>query len=70
MSSRRTYKYHLKVDGKVVLSDITDDLDRREREHRRRWPTGRIEQVGKPTTHREAWDWKQRQLEERYGRTG
>ena len=70
MSSRRTYKYHLKVDGKVVLSDITDDLDRREREHRRRWPTGRIEQVGEPTTHREAWDWKQQQLEERYGRTG
>ena len=70
MSSRSMYKYHLKVDGKVVLSDITDDLDRRQKEHQRRWPTGRIEKVGRATTHRSAWEWKQRQLEERYGRTG
>lgn len=68
MSSRSTYKYHFKVDGKTVLSGITNDLKRREQEHRRRWPTGQIEQVGPPTTHEEAWDWNQKQSEERYGR--
>ena len=68
MTPRNTYKYHLKVDGKVVLSDITNDLKRREKEHRRRWPTGRIEKVGRATTHAKAWHWKQQQTEERYAR--
>ena len=57
----RTYKYRFKVGGKVVHCGFTLDLERREREHRHRWPTGRIEQVGSPTTHEEAWDWANQQ---------
>ena len=40
MVVRNTYKYRFKVGGKVVHCGITSDLARREREHRRRWPTG------------------------------
>ena len=68
MSSRSTYKYHFKVDGKVVFSGTTSDLERREKEHRRRWPTGCIEKVGRATTHRKAWEWNRKQTEERYSR--
>lgn len=58
-AATRTFKYRLKVDDRVVLHGITTDLRRREREHRRRWPHARIEQVGEPTSHREAWEWEQ-----------
>ena len=57
MSARTTHKFRLKVDGKVVHIGVTNDLKRREREHRRRWPTGQIEQVGRRTTREEAWNW-------------
>ena len=56
-----TYRYRFLVDDRVVYHGITTDLCRRQREHRRRWPVGRIEQVGGPTSHREAWDWEQEQ---------
>ena len=59
-AATRTYKYRLKVGDRVVHHGITTDLRRREREHRRRWPDARIEQVGQPTSHREAWEWEQR----------
>ena len=62
---RRTYRYHFKVDGDTVHSGFTIDLERREREHRRRWPTGHIEQVGPPTTHEEAWYWERQQTARR-----
>lgn len=57
-ASTQTYKYRLKVGERVVHHGITTDLLRREREHRRRWPHARIEQVGEPTSHREAWEWE------------
>lgn len=66
MSARTTYKYRLKVDGQVVHCGITNDLERREREHRRRWPTGRIEQVGKRTTREDAWRWEKEQAGRRF----
>lgn len=66
MSARTTYKYRLKVDGEVVHSGVTTDLKRREREHQRRWPTGHVEQVGKPTTREEAWSWEKRQAGRRF----
>lgn len=61
MSTRKSYRYHFKVDGKIVYRGFTIDLERREREHRQRWPTGHIEQVGPPTTHEEAWHWQRQQ---------
>ena len=56
-----TYKYVFKVNGETVYRGFTIDLERREREHRRRWANGQIEQVGSPTTHQDAWEWKRRQ---------
>lgn len=55
-----TYKYRFLVGSRVVYRGITTDLERRQREHRRRWPDGRIESVGEPTSHAEAWEWERR----------
>ena len=66
MAARTTYKYRFKVAGEVVHCGITADLVRREREHRRRWPTGRIEQVGSATTREKAWHWEKQQTEQRF----
>ena len=60
-TTRKTYRYWFKVDGRVVHVGITTDLQRREREHQRRWPGGVIEQVGQPTSHRDAWEWERQQ---------
>lgn len=65
MGDGTTYRYLLKVKGHVVYCGVTTDLDRREPEHRRRWPTGEIEQVGPPTTREEAWSWERQQIEQR-----
>ena len=66
MVARTVFKYHFKVDGEVVFRGFTTDLERREREHRHRWPTGCIEQVGQPTTHEEAWKWERWQAGQRF----
>ena len=58
-----TCKYVFKVNGETVLRGFTIDLKRREQEHRPRWPNGRIEQVGHPTTHEDAWNWARQQSE-------
>lgn len=63
--TKRTFRYRFKVDGEIVYSGITIDLQRREQEHRCRWPTGRIEQVGPPTTHEDAWNWEREQIARR-----
>ena len=51
MAPRNTYRYRFIVDGRTVHIGITIDLARRELEHRRRWPDGRIQKVGRATTH-------------------
>lgn len=56
---RDTYKYELKVGNKIVHRGITDDLQRREQEHQRIWPTGHIKQVGRRTTRPAAEAWEQ-----------
>ena len=55
---RETYKYQYKVGNKVVHGGITDDLERREREHQRQWPKGHIVQVGRRTTEEAARKWE------------
>lgn len=59
---RDTYKYHYKIGRKIRHSGITDDLERREQEHQRKWPGGHIVQVGHRTTKEaaEAWEDKQK----------
>lgn len=55
---RDTYKYHFKVGNKIVHGGITNDLERRETEHQRKWPRGHIKQVGNRTTEEAARQWE------------
>ena len=56
--SRNTYKYHFKVGPKIKHSGITNDLERREKEHQQKWPSGHIKQVGHRTTEESAREWE------------
>jgi predicted GIY-YIG superfamily endonuclease len=56
---RNTYKYDFKVAKKIVHSGITSDLERREQEHKQRWPKGHIVQVGRATTEDAALKWEE-----------
>ena len=58
LESRDTYKYVFKVNGKIMHGGITKDLERREREHQQKWPSGHIEQVGNRTTGEGARKWE------------
>lgn len=61
---RDTYKYKFLVDGKIVHHGITNDLDRREKEHqnsRSSWEKGKIEQIGSAVTHESAKEWERDQ---------
>ena len=61
MTNRNWYKYHFKVGNKIVHSGITQDLERREKEHQQRWPSGHIVQVGHATTEEAAREWEETQ---------
>ena len=59
-AKRDTYKYDF-VDkgGRILHSGVTNDLDRREGEHRREINRqGHIRQVGNRTTRDSARDWE------------
>jgi hypothetical protein len=59
---RDTYKYHLKRGNKVIRSGITNDLDRREREHQRNYDKGvHVQKVGSRTTREGAKEWEKKQ---------
>jgi len=58
---RNTYKYRFKVGNRTVHTGITNDLNRREQEHRQKWPTGHIVQVGRRTTEEAARRWEAQQ---------
>ena len=55
---RDTYKYHLKNGKQIVHRGITNDLDRREQEHRAEYPGSQIRQVGRRTTREAALEWE------------
>lgn len=56
---RNRYCYVLKIDDEVVFHGFTTDLERKEKFHQqRRYPTAKIEQIGEPVTHFEAFNWK------------
>ncbi|GAG07593.1 unnamed protein product [marine sediment metagenome] len=59
MAKRRdTYKYYYKVGNTIVHGGITQDLERRDQEHQRKWPKGHIYQVGRCTTEDAARRWE------------
>lgn len=55
---RDTNKYRLWQRRKVVHHGITNDLERREREHQERWPGSRIQKIGRKTTRLAARKWE------------
>lgn len=62
MTRRRdTYKYHFKIGKRIVHSGITDDIERREQEHQKKWPKGHIKKVGRKTTEDAARKWEEDQ---------
>ena len=55
---RNTYKYQYKIGNRIVHGGITDDLERRESEHKQTWPDGHIKQIGRKTTEEAAREWE------------
>ena len=60
MKKRDTYKYDFLRGGNIIHSGITNDLDRRENEHKRDYHGGHIRQVGRVSTREAALDWEGR----------
>lgn len=62
-TDRTTYKYHFKKGNKIVHTGITNDIDRREAEHRSEpgLSKGHIKQVGLRTTREAALEWEREQ---------
>jgi hypothetical protein len=56
--NRDTYKYKFKIGNKIVHGGITNDLNRREEEHKRKWPSGHIVKVGNVTTEEAGREWE------------
>jgi len=60
LKPRNTYKYQFKVGNKIVHEGITDDLERREQEHKQKWSKGHIKQVGRRTAEKAAREWEKK----------
>lgn len=60
--SRDTYKYHFKKGNQIIHTGITNDLARREREHKEKYGNiGHIKQVGRRTNRDAALNWEREQ---------
>ena len=58
----KTYKYHFKRGHRIVHTGITNDLERREAEHKRNFgEDGHILKVGRATTMDAALAWEREQ---------
>lgn len=60
MTKRDTYKYYFKEENKIVHGGITNDLERRESEHKQKWQNGHIFKVGNITTREAALEWERK----------
>ena len=59
IEKRDTYKYYFKRGNKILYAGITDDLERREKEHKNNIDKrGHILQVGRITTRDAAQKWE------------
>ncbi len=58
MAKYDTYKYQVRVGRKIVHGGITDDPERREKEHQKKWPKAKLTQVGRRTTEKAAREWE------------
>jgi len=55
---RDWYRYAFKVGSTLLRSGVTQDPARRETEHRKLWPRGRLVVIGAPITTRAAREWE------------
>ncbi len=57
---RDTFKYQFKIGNRIVHGGITNDLERREQEHKQTYgEKGHIKQVGRRTTREAARTWEE-----------
>lgn len=62
MAKRDTYKYHLKRGNSIIRSGITNDLDRREKEHQQTFGANvHVKKVGNISTKEGAREWEEQQ---------
>lgn len=61
MEKRDTYTYEFRVGRRVVHRGITNNPERREREHRENFPTGRLVVIGRAKTRAGAERWERQQ---------
>ena len=61
MPLRDTYTYVFYVSGRISHRGITNNPQRREREHRRNHPSGRLKVVGRAKTKTSALRWEKKQ---------
>jgi len=66
MGIKDTYKYQLKIGRKVISHDITSDLRLAEKDCKLRYPEAHIYKIGRKTTYRAAWLWKNKGGVRRY----
>lgn len=59
MKKRDTFTYDFKVGQKIKHSGFTKDLERREAEHKRRWPNGHLVKIGAAKTEEAARKWEE-----------
>ena len=58
---RDTYKYQVRVGRKIVHGGITNDPERREREHKQTYgPRAKLTKVGRKTTREGALAWERK----------
>lgn len=63
MSNRDTYKYRIKDGNRIVYYGTTNDLDRREQEHRNDGMSfTSMEKVGRITTNAAAGAWEEEEI--------
>jgi len=56
---RDVWTYDYKKGNKIIHSGFTDDPERREKEHQRRWPGGHLTIVGAAKTEDGARKWEE-----------
>lgn len=61
MSNRDTFTYALRQGRKIVHKGITNDLERREREHQEQFPGSKISKEGNAKTREGALKWESTQ---------
>ncbi|MCY4259923.1 MAG: hypothetical protein OXC91_06635 [Rhodobacteraceae bacterium] len=59
---RSAYKYHFKKGHRIVHTGVTNNLKRREAEHRQTYGGGHIAKVGSATSRDMALRWERQQV--------